>query len=95
MIASEHRTPRAFLLLLLAGVLIVSLVVPAATAGAQELQGKQEGPDVTLTLLHNNDGESALFERLVGDQPFAESRHSPRWRRTCNVREIGVATTYR
>jgi 2',3'-cyclic-nucleotide 2'-phosphodiesterase (5'-nucleotidase family) len=71
MIASEHRTPRAFLLLLLAGALIVSLVVPAVTAGAQEGQERQERPDVTLTLLHNNDGESALFERLVEGQPFA------------------------
>jgi 2',3'-cyclic-nucleotide 2'-phosphodiesterase (5'-nucleotidase family) len=68
MIASEHRTPRAFLLLLLAGALMVSLLVPAGTAGAQE---RQERPDVTLTLLHNNDGESALFERLVEGQPFA------------------------
>ena len=68
--ASEHRTRRV-LLLLLAGALIVSLVVPAVTAGAQEGQEKQEGPDVTLTLLHNNDGESALFERLVDGEPFA------------------------
>jgi 2',3'-cyclic-nucleotide 2'-phosphodiesterase (5'-nucleotidase family) len=71
MITSEHRTPRAFLRLLLAGALMIALLVPAVTAGAQEGQGGQERPDVTLTLLHNNDGESALFERLVGDQPFA------------------------
>ena len=68
MIASEHRTPRAFLLLLIAGALIVTLLVPAGIAGAQ---ADKPRTDVTLTLVHNNDGESALFERLVDGQPFA------------------------
>ena len=66
MTASENRA-RTYLLLLLVAALVTALVVPTAPATAQE----EPSTDVTLTLLHNNDGESALFERLVDGQPFA------------------------
>jgi 5'-nucleotidase len=68
MTATNRRVPRAYLLLLVVGALLASLLGPAGPAGAQE---DRQRTDVTLTLLHNNDGESALFERLVGGQPFA------------------------
>ena len=66
MTGSENRA-RTYLLLLLAAALLTALLVPTAPATAQE----EPSTDVTLTLLHNNDGESALFERLVDGQPFA------------------------
>jgi 2',3'-cyclic-nucleotide 2'-phosphodiesterase / 3'-nucleotidase / 5'-nucleotidase len=60
------RTPRSRLSLLVTGVLAVSLVA-ALPAGAEEDHPKPP-PDrdgaVTLTLLHNNDGESSLLSTL-------------------------------
>jgi 2',3'-cyclic-nucleotide 2'-phosphodiesterase (5'-nucleotidase family) len=57
-------------------ILIVLAVFAATLAVSEPADASPESrSDVTLTLLHNNDGESALFERLVptdvGDQPFA------------------------
>jgi 2',3'-cyclic-nucleotide 2'-phosphodiesterase (5'-nucleotidase family) len=68
MTGTDSRIRRSYLLILLVGALLVSLLAPTDRAGAQEQPPRT---DVTLTLLHNNDGESALFERLVGGQPFA------------------------
>ncbi len=69
----DRAPSRARLLVLIVWALIASMVFFASPAGATRDQKPRV--DVTLTLLHNNDGESALFERLVptdiGDQPFA------------------------
>jgi 5'-nucleotidase len=52
--------------------MVVALLI--ATLGvsskADASHNSKPESDVTLTLLHNNDGESALLEGLVDDQPF-------------------------
>jgi 5'-nucleotidase len=66
---------RAYSLVVLVMALLMASLGVADQAGASN--SSKPRVDVRLTLLHNNDGESALFERLVdsgvelGDQPFA------------------------
>jgi 5'-nucleotidase len=55
--------------MLLVLVLMITSLGAAPSAGASH--DSEPEVDVRLTLLHNNDGESALFERLVQGQPFA------------------------
>lgn len=66
MIESKTRID-AHLLFLLVGAMFLSLLAPAGVAVAQDPPPRT---DVTLTLLHNNDSESALLETMVADQPF-------------------------
>ena len=90
MTGSENRA-RTYLLLLLAAALLAALLVPTAPATAQE----EPSTDVTLTLLHNNDGESALFERLVDGQPFAGIAPFATVAKDLQREGIGVGTTFR
>jgi 5'-nucleotidase len=53
--------------------LVIALMITSLGAAPLAGAGHDSEPDVDvrLTLLHNNDGESALLERLVQGQPFA------------------------
>jgi 5'-nucleotidase len=62
-------------IVLVLALVLTSLGVFGVADRADAAHKAEPKADVTLTLLHNNDGESALFERPVatdiGDQPFA------------------------
>jgi 5'-nucleotidase / UDP-sugar diphosphatase len=47
-----------------------TLASPFATAGASSERGGPSGPDFTLTILHNNDGESSLLPTTVDGVDF-------------------------
>jgi 5'-nucleotidase len=52
--------------------MVVALLIASlgVSSKADASHNSKPESDVTLTLLHNNDGESALLEGLVDDQPF-------------------------
>jgi len=52
-------------------VIVLLLASFGVAAPADATHNSKPKVDVRLTLLHNNDGESALFERTVEGQPFA------------------------
>ena len=70
----QRRVPRrvpapTWLVMLLSVVLLVGLVSPAAAAGPKG--GKNGRVDFTLTVLHNNDGESDLLASAADPDPGA------------------------
>ena len=67
MIGTEVRSSRGYAVILMALALLITSLGVSGTALAQDSAPKS---DVTLTLLHNNDGESALLESTVDGQPF-------------------------
>jgi 5'-nucleotidase len=74
MTRTERTMRRPYLVILTVIALLIAYLATADPAGASH--ASKPKVDVRLTLLHNNDGESALFERTVdtpdlGPQPFA------------------------
>jgi len=67
MIGTEVRSSRGYAVVLMALALLITSLGVSGTALAQDAAPES---DVTLTLLHNNDGESALLETTVDDEPF-------------------------
>jgi len=68
MTRTENTLRRSYLLIFTVIALLIASLGVSETADATHTSEAKS--DVTLTLLHNNDGESALLQGLVEDQPF-------------------------
>jgi 5'-nucleotidase len=65
-----NRVSRALIVLVGVLALLVTLLGTPDAADATTSSASEPKVDVYLTLLHNNDGESALLESTVAGQPF-------------------------